>query len=179
MKKGLVSVMVLVGALLAVGEAHAQFEKGDRLLNLGVGVNSYYSGGIPISAIYEVGITPQISVGGGIDYLSHEYAYTYNFSRRFTALYIGARGSYHFNELLKINDERFDVYGGLSLGFRSFTWRDNANNIYNPVDSSYGSGLFLGIHVGGRYYFSNRIGAFLELGGLGSTNARIGVTFKL
>jgi hypothetical protein len=179
MKKRVVGVIVLVCALLSLGEAQAQFQKGDRLLNIGIGVNSYYNGGIPLSAIYEVGITPQISVGGGIDYLSHEYAYAYNYSRRFTALYIGARGSYHFNELLKINDERFDVYGGLSLGFRSFTWSGNAYNNYYGLDSSYGSGLFLGIHIGGRYYFTNRIGAFLELGGLGSTNARVGVTLKL
>lgn len=172
------SVVVMVVALFSMMDAQAQFKKGDKLLNIGLGVNSYYNGGIPLSAIYEVGITPQISVGGGIDYLSSEYAYAYNFYRSFTALYIGARGSYHFNELLKINDKRFDVYGGLSLGFRSFTWRDNATYNYYALDSSYGSGLFLGIHVGGRYYFTNRVGAFLELGGLGSTNARVGVTFK-
>jgi hypothetical protein len=124
-----------------------------------------------------VGVTPQISVGGGVDYLSSEYRY-YSYQRNFTALYIGARGSYHFNELLKIKDKRFDVYAGLSLGFRSFTWSDNANSFYYGPDSSYGSGLYLGLHIGGRYYFSNRIGAFLELGGLGSTNARVGVTFK-
>ena len=80
--------------------ASAQFKKGDKLLNLGIGVNSYYSGGIPFSSSFEVGVTDQISAGVGLDYLTHNYKIgptNYGFS----ALYIGARGSYHFNELLK------------------------------------------------------------------------------
>lgn len=178
MKKRIGILVVGALVLLTMKDVQAQFKKGDRLLNIGLGVNSYYNGGIPISAIYEVGVTPEISVGGGIDYLSHEYNYTYNYRRRFTALYIGARGSYHFNELLKIKDKRFDVYAGLSLGFRSFTWSDDKYYNNYGLDSSYGSGLYLGIHIGGRYYFNNRLGAFLELGSLGSTNARVGVTLK-
>ncbi|NOS92593.1 MAG: hypothetical protein HOP30_11765 [Cyclobacteriaceae bacterium] len=178
MSKRISSVVVIVVAIVTSLNAQSQIKKGEKLLNIGFGVNSYYNGGIPLSAILEVGVTPQITVGGGIDYLSYDYGYNYSTRRSFTALYIGARGSYHFNELLKINDNRFDVYGGLSLGYRSFSWSDNYNNSYYGLDSNYGSGIFLGIHIGGRYYFTDHIGGFLELGGLGSTNARIGVTFK-
>ena len=104
--------------------ASAQFNKGDKLLNLGIGVNSYYSGGIPLSSSFEVGVTDQISVGVGLDYLSHNYKIgTTNYG--FSALYIGARGSYHFNELFKLDVKELDIYGGLSLGYRSFSWKDN------------------------------------------------------
>ena len=176
--KKVVGALVLVVMVCATAHAQLKFKKREGLLNLGIGVNSYYNGGIPLSAIYDMGVTPEITVGGGIDYLSHDYNYGFNRYASFTALYIGARGSYHFNELLKINDNRWDVYAGLSLGFRSFSWKDNNYNFYG-MDSNYGSGIYLGIHIGGRYYFTNRLGAFMELGGLGSTNARVGVTLKL
>lgn len=177
MKKKLLGVLVLVATFYSTAHAQLKFKKLEGLLNLGLGVNSYYNGGIPISATYEMGVTPEITVGGGIDYLSHNYNYNYNRYASFTAIYIGARGSYHFNELFKIKDDRFDVYAGVSLGYRSFSWKDNSYYYYG-ANSNYGSGIYLGVHAGGRYYFSKRAGAFLELGALGSTNARVGVTLR-
>src|SRR5258706_14668112 len=165
----------LLGALsFSSITASAQYKKGDKLLNLGFGLNSYYSGGIPLSAIFEYGATEDISVGGGIDFLSYHYGvggadYSY------TATYLGGRASYHFNRLINLKHENWDIYGGLSLGYRSFSWSG-----YNGagVGDVYGSGLFLGIHAGARYYFNKSVGGFLEVGALGSTNARLGVAFK-
>ena len=139
---------VLSLLLLVFNSANAQFNKDDKLLNVGIGVNSYYNGGIPLSSSFEVGITDEISVGAGLDYLSHRYN-TLGVKYGFSALYLGARGSYHFSKLLNLRDEALDVYGGASLGYRRFTWRDNNNLI--GLGSSYGSGLFVGIHVGARY----------------------------
>jgi hypothetical protein len=154
--------------------ASAQYRKGDHLLNVGFGLNSYYEGGVPLSVIYEAGVSDDISFGGGIDYLSYHYgAGGTDFS--YTATYVGFRGSYHFSKLLDIRDPNWDVYGGLSLGYRAFSWKD-----YNGAGtgSAYNSGLYLGIHIGTRYYFSKSVGGFFELGALGSTNARIGVAFR-
>ena len=176
MKRILLGVC-LVGALSFLSHTtFAQYKKGDNLLNLGIGLNSYYLGGIPVSGIFEAGVSKDISFGGGIDYLSYHYGFPgYNYS--FSAVYIGARGSYHFNELLNLKSNKADIYGGLSLGYRSFSWSDN--NVNNSgLNGNYSNGLYLGIHMGGRYYFSNKAAGFLELGALGSTNARIGVTFK-
>ena len=164
----------MVAAFLLTSIAFAQngaFKKGDKLLNAGIGVNSFYSGGIPFGASFEVGISDAISVGGGIDYLSSNYSGL----MKFTAMYFGARANYHFNELLNINNEKVDLYGGLTLGYRSFSWNDKEDF---GLGGSYGSGLFLGGLVGGKYYFSDKIGAFVELGAIGSTNARLGVAFK-
>ena len=145
------------------------YKKGDQLVNLGIGVNSYYSGGIPFGASYENGITDEISVGGSFDYLTHDYL-----TFKFTAIYFGARGSYHFNDLLKINNSKVDLYGGATLGYRSFSWSADGQNL----GDAYGSGVFLGAYAGGRYYFGSGIGAFAELGAIGSTNAKLGVAFK-
>lgn len=156
--------------------AHAQFNKNDKLLNVGIGVNSYYNGGIPLSSSFEVGITDDISVGAGLDYLSYRYN-TLGTKYGFSALYLGARGSYHFSKLLNVRDEALDIYGGASLGYRRFTWRDN--NTFTGLGNSYGSGLFLGIHVGARYYFAPKVGGFFEVGAGGSSNARLGLAFRL
>lgn len=167
---------VLSLLLLVFNSANAQFNKDDKLLNVGIGVNSYYNGGIPLSSSFEVGITDEISVGAGLDYLSHRYN-TLGVKYGFSALYLGARGSYHFSKLLNLRDEALDVYGGASLGYRRFTWRDNNNFI--GLGSSYGSGLFVGIHVGARYYFAPKVGGFFEVGAGGSGNARLGLAFRL
>lgn len=176
MKKNLILFLLAGCFMLLSGSAFAQYEKGDKLLNVGIGVNSYYNGGIPFGASFEVGVTDEISVGGSIDYLSHNYGNFAGDDWRFTALYIGARGSYHFNELLNLSNEAIDIYGGLTLGYRNFSWSDS--RFGSGLGNSYGSGVFLGIYAAGRYYFSEKVGAFLEVGAVGSTNAKLGVAFK-
>jgi len=167
-------LMLVVGLVsLASYEAKAQFEKGDNLLNLGIGVNSYYNGGIPIGASFEHGVTDDISIGLGVDYLS--YRYNFGTSRYgFNILYLGLRGSYHFNRLFNLNVEELDIYGGAQLGYRSFSWKDD----FSSAGDTYASGVFFGIHAGARYYFKPNIGGFLELGAGGSGNARLGLAFK-
>ena len=173
--KRIILGVCLVGVLSFLSNtASAQYRKGDNLLNIGLGLNTYYEGGVPLSVIYEKGITDDISVGGGIDYLSYHYG-AGGVDHSYTAIYIGARGSYHFNKLLNLRNESWDIYGGASLGYRSFSW---TNFTGTGAGDAYGSGLFLGIHAGARYYFSKSVGGFLELGALGSTNARIGVAFR-
>jgi hypothetical protein len=68
------------------------------------------------------------------------------------------------------------LYGGAALGYRSFSWKDNFSNA--SLGDSYGSGVYFGIFIGGRYYFTNNVGGFAELGAIGSTNVRIGLAFK-
>ena len=174
MKKNLLLFVCLVLA----GNLYAQknsFSEGDKLLNLGIGLNSYYSGGIPFGASFEYGVTDVISAGANIDYLSYTYDYAGFGSYKFTALYIGARGSYHFNELLNLNNDKIDLYAGVTLGYRSFSWSDDFNG---SIGDSYGSGVFFGIYAGGKYYFTEKIAAFTELGAVGSTNVRLGVAFR-
>ena len=170
--------MVFLFSVVLASQAYAQeygYNKGDKLVNVGVGVNSYYSGGIPLSISYEQGITDQISVGAGIDYLSDKYK-AGSASYKFTALYFGARASYHVNELLNINNEKIDLYAGATAGYRTFTWKNSYSN--GTLGDSYGNGFFFGGYIGAKYFFTTRIGAFTELGAAGSTNGRLGVALK-
>lgn len=171
MKKLLTFCFLLAVLLTTSFKGFSQaYKKGDKFLNATVGINSYYSTGVPLGASYEVGITDAISVGGQADYASGNYGSGLGFS----AFYVGARGAYHLAEILKINSDKVDVYAGLGLGYRSFSWKDG----YNGVGYSYGNGLNFNYFVGGRYFFSDNIGAVLELGYSGLSNARLGLTFK-
>ncbi len=171
--KKTIFTMVAIFAISSFSFAqNGAFSNGDKLLNIGIGLNSYYNGGSPLGASFEYGITDDISVGANIDYLSTKYN-----GYKFNAFYFGVRANYHFNELLEINNDQVDLYGGLSLGYRSFSWTDHFYE--SSLGKGYGSGTYLGLIVGGKYYFSDNIGAFLELGAGGASNARIGVAFKL
>ncbi len=152
------------------------YSKGDKLLNAGIGINSYYDRGIPIGASFEAGVSNEISVGVNVDFVSSKYDYAYTSSYKFTAIYLGLRGSYHVNELLNIANEKIDLYGGATLGFRSFKWKDAYSN--STLSGRYGSGIYAGAFIGGKYYFTKNVGAFAELGAIGSTNARVGLGFK-
>ncbi len=172
--------LVLVLSMFSFICLHAQetgFKKNDNLLNLGVGINSYYNGGIPLSVSFERGITDNISIGVVADYLSDKYKYNSSSSYKFTALYFGARASYHVNDLLKINNNNVDLYGGLVLGYRNFSWKYSYSG--SSLSDNYGNGLFIGAYAGGKYYFSPALGAFAELGATGSTNCRVGLAVKL
>ena len=148
------------------------YKKGDKLLNATIGLNSAYSSGLPLGASFEVGVTDAISVGGSLDYTSFKYSgldYGYKF------IYFGARGSYHVNELLKIESDKIDVYGGLGLGYYTASYSGPNGSLYT---GAYGGALYFTGFVGGRYYFSDNIGAVLELGGGGVSNVKAGLTFK-
>ena len=173
MKKILLSSLLALTAMVCFQiTAQAQsYQKGDKLLNLGIGLGTYGAGGIGLGGSFEYGIHDAISVGvlGGYSGRSN-----YLGAGRWSVLTFGARGSYHFNELLKLDDDKIDVYAGLGLGYRNISWSYSGLGGYND---SWGSGiLFLG-HIGARYYFKPNLGVFAELGsGFGTLQA--GVSFK-
>lgn len=179
MKKTILTFMAIVAIAITATAQKSGYSKNDKLLNIGIGVNSYYNNGIPIGVSFEKGISDVISVGADFNYLSSNYDLGYGYNLKFTAMYFGARASYHFNEIIGIDNEKLDFYGGATLGYRNFSWSDNTNGaLTSELGSSYGSGAYLGAFIGGKYYFTDKIGALLELGAIGSTNARIGVAFK-
>jgi hypothetical protein len=167
MKKIFASLVACVVFTLVTTSAFAQYEKGDKLLNLGVGLGTYGAGGLGLGGSFEVGIHEAISVGVLAGYSGRSY-----FGSNWSVLTIGARGSYHVNKLLNLTDEKIDLYAGLGLGYRNVTWN------YGGIRAeSWGSGLnFLG-HVGGRYYFKPSTAFFAELGS-GFSTLHAGVTFK-
>lgn len=159
------------------------YSKGDNLLNLGIGIGSPffgsgYSSSLPVnpSVSFEKGITDEISVGGQLAYASSKYDVNLpgaNYSFKQNAFYIGARGSYHLNELFKL-DPKFDVYGGASLGYVIASVSNNQG-----FNGTTGSGVGFGLFAGGKYYFSDNTSVFAELGYQSLAVLNVGIAFKL
>jgi hypothetical protein len=155
------------------------FHQGDKLLNLGVGLSSYYYG-TPIGLSFESGVSDDISVGAQFDYNSGNYDGYYSSSYRwgYSAYYLGIRGSYHLNNVLQLNEEKVDLYAGLGLGYQRFRWDDDAYGYGYGYSYNYRSGLFFNYFIGGKYYFTPKVGAFVELGYTGLSSSRVGISFK-
>ncbi len=172
MKKTLFSFFTVACILLA-GQSFAQMQigKGTKFVNVGIGVGgySYFSGsGLGLNAALDVGVVDNITVGGVAGYRSY--------GDGVSSFDIGVRGSYHFNELANISNDKVDLYAGLGLSYYSL----NYGNTYLRsvgISDSYGT-TYIPFHAGARYFFSNKIGGFAELGSALAT-LKIGLTFKL
>jgi len=179
MKKLLsVSIFIVLVASISFGQT---YKKGDNNLNIGIGpglAGIYGSMDVPsISVGYQVGVHEKFSVGGivgyssssydGGSYLGKDYKWTY------TYIFIGGRGEYHF---IDANIENLDIYAGVTLGYNIVSVSEPTG--YSGFYSSEGSYLLYGFHAGGRYYFTPKIGAFLELG-YGVGYIVVGGTFRL
>ena len=139
-------------------------------VNLGVGLATYYGGGFPVGVSVEADVKNNFSVGGSVDYYHYNYGYYasgYNFA------YFGARASYHLGEALNVQSSSFDPYIGASLGFR-YAGSGYSDYYYS---SSYNSGVWVGLHLGARFMFSPKVGAFTELG-YGVSAVKLGLTAK-
>lgn len=144
------------------------------MLNMGLGVQSYAVGGLCNGASFELGFTDKISVGGYFDYAQIGTKFG---DHRWKAQFVnyGVRGSYHLAGALGIGGTKFDPYAGLSIGTRTVIRRERLDR--NPYLNLRARGVFPGVHVGGFYHFSKKIGGFAELG-WGIAVVRMGITGK-
>jgi len=147
--------ILLFGIVLLGGAAFAQgpLDKGQGQFNAGIGFSSW---GVPVYIGFDVGVHPDITVGGELSFRFYNDRFEGNRYGN-SVVGIAGNGNYHFNSLLKI-PRNFDFYAGLNLGF--YVW--NTPSDYNGPHSS---GLGLGAQIGGRYYFNDRFGLNLEFGG--------------
>ncbi|GAB3731926.1 hypothetical protein [Spirosoma lituiforme] len=173
MKKFHFSILLVLG-LLAGTQSFAQYipDKGSKLLNVGIGVGGYgfgvgYSSSVSFGASFEVGVVKNITVGGFADY--RRLSFSGLGGDGVSYYYLGARGSYHFNELLNLGTDKADLYAGIGLGYQGIS----GTYYYGGTGA-----IIVPIHLGGRYFFSEKVGGFAEL----TTDVsplRLGVTFKL
>jgi hypothetical protein len=176
------SIAIVFACLLAQKNVSAQSSaagftdvKGVNFLNAGIGLGSYGlygTGGLPLTASFEHGFTDKISAGINIGYIQRKYINDWKYSY----LIFGARGSYHFNELLNVAEPKLDLYGGAGLIYRHWKFKYTSDGTYHDYKSSGGSVDFA-LHAGGRYLFNEHIGAYAEVG-YGISPLQLGVTFK-
>ncbi|MBK8706323.1 MAG: hypothetical protein IPN33_24000 [Saprospiraceae bacterium] len=162
-------VLVLFTAVLCCGlvqESQAQaYEKGSKVLNIGIGVGGWYDFGFispGVSASFEVGVWPtgKFGVIGIGAYTGFRVAVDKNdFFGDITYgnFVLAPRGTYHFTI---IPVEKLDVYAAIQLitAFESINYDDDFFEDSNSVN------IYPGVVAGVRYYFSDRFGVFGEVG---------------
>lgn len=177
MKKFLSITLLAFAAMICFhSTSFAQFSKGDKKINLGVGIGSI--GG---NASIEYGIMDDLGVGlfasferpnTGLIGTALGVRYGYN------QISIGPRAAYHLNRILNMDDEKFDLYVAGGILYRN----DSYGSDYSAYRRSVGlpasdSGLSLLARVGAGFQFSDNLSGFAELGSGGSW-LQAGISFK-
>jgi hypothetical protein len=183
--------IVVLGLALALAIPYANlnaqlFDKGDKVVTCGIGLGAtYYSFGsgykTTVPPLFVAGdyclredLGPgNLGVGGYIGYSAYKYDYGYsNWNVKYGTLIIGARGTYHFTELV----DKLDLYGGILIGAEivSSKYSDpQLKDVYNANSS----GPAYSIFGGARYFFSDNMAATGELG-YGIAWLSLGISFK-
>ncbi len=139
MKRIKLLFVFLLVSFLGFAQNKAPLSVGEKQVNFGAGFGNGFPvyGSIDFSVHNDITIGPEIGFDlSGLDYIT-----------------FAGRGDYHWNTLLEIPSE-WDFYSGLNLGFLV-----GVNN-YTGSD-----GLYLGMQVGGRYYWDKMWAVNLEIGG--------------
>lgn len=144
MKKLVFMLMVFAGVAVS---AQAYTGKGDQKVNLGLNAWGYGTG---ITATYDYGLNQLISFGAG----ANAYFDGYKDNNKDNRVFIFGRVNFHLNEALEL-PEKLDIYPGVDLGVL-------------------GRDFGIGAHIGARYFFTEKVGVFAEVGNNGS----LGVSFN-
>jgi hypothetical protein len=160
------------------------FSKGDRVINLGIGVPSYLGGNgyetkLPlISGSFDYGLLDgllegkaSIGVGGYLGYTANRFKYTGNQGYDFLYLILGPRASFHYHFV-----DKLDTYGGLALvcNIVSSSSYGNADMAYKPDNTSR---PIPSLYFGARYFLADNIAGFAEIG-YGISVIDVGISFK-
>lgn len=181
---------LLLTAFVCATSVHAQFfNKGTNVVSAGVGLGSSFGSftygsqtpGISVQyekGVWEIGGPGVISLGGYAGRKSFKNSGSsgaYSWSEKWSYTIIGVRSAYHYNG---INNEKFDVYGGLMLSYNILNYKFSDNGGSGSYHAgSYGNATGFSAYVGGRYLFTDNIGAFAELG-YGVSYLTLGIAVK-
>jgi hypothetical protein len=181
-----------LGLILSISSiAGAQsFDKGTKVASLGIGIGSSlgsfdYSTQIPgISLMYEQGIAQAgnvgvIGLGGYVGYKSFSWetkSGTIESKSKWNYTIIGLRGALHFTG---IDKENLDLYGGVMASYNLLNYSYEDNTGFNSGNTgNFGNSAGLTLFAGARYYFSDNLAAFAELGyGVAYLNLGLAVKF--
>lgn len=186
--KGILAVVVALVLVCNLASAQKSiYRKGQNVAQVGIGIGGiggfYGTSSLPvISAGVEFGIHEFVSVGGILGYSTSKYEYPFIFvgqkgvySYKYSYITIAGRGSYH----LPLDIQNTDLYAGVGLGYTIVSSKvDGKTPSGLVIAGASGSYFFFGVHAGGRYYFSQSVAGYAELGyGFGILN--VGVAFRI
>lgn len=164
-------LMTLLFAGILSTTAFAQsFKEGDKIVQVGIGVGSpFYAANSsmvlpPMHVSGEFGFSDKIGVGGLIGFAASKYESTLfggSYSWSYKYIIVGARGSYHF-----YNTDKIDAYGGVMLGanIASAKFESDIAGLEKWVTEPKAGGVAYGFYAGGRYYLSEKMAVFGEVG---------------
>jgi hypothetical protein len=182
----------LIIAFLSItsGVSAQEFAVGTNVISGGLGFGGYYgsykysSQSPSISLQYERGIWPidgpgVISLGGFAGFKTYKYDYNFgqfNYKEKWNYTVLGLRSAYHYTGL---DVKNLDVYGGLMLSYNilSYSYSDNDPFDNNSRSGNYNSRLGLTLYVGGRYYLTDNLAGFMELG-YGVAYVNLGLAYR-
>ena len=171
--------------------ANAQaIKKGDFILQPDLNIGSWggmgssgFGFGATLNAEYAV--HDYVSVGAYIGDGYTRFSSGYGDKLSFNRLGFGARGVFHFWSLIDnkvgkdLKSDKIDFYLPVHLGYHIFKYSNNYEDDLDDFDLELKSGQFrVGVGVGIRYYFNDRIGINLETGGMEISYAKLGATIK-
>lgn len=126
--------------------AQAWTGKGDQKVQLGLNAWGYGTG---VTGTYDYGLNKLISVGAGMN----AYFGGYKNNDKDNRVFIFGRLNFHLREALDL-PEKLDIYPGVNVGVL-------------------GKDFGIGAHIGARYFFTEKIGVFAEVGNNGSLGVSI------
>lgn len=141
------------------------FGEGTNALNVGIGFGTTYGYGAGVSASpafsasFEHGfkqLGPGVLGFGVLAGYQHASFDSYGSDFSSTDLVVSLRGAYHY----PVTDA-FDAYAGVGLGYRRISYDIDGAGSSFVADYS---GVYSAGFIGGRYFFTDAIGAFAELG---------------
>ena len=168
MKKNFLIALVAMMLFTIGADAQSALPKGQTQVNFGVGFSNR---GVPVYFGIDHAVHNNVTLGGEVSYRGYKENYR-NDEYKHNVIGLSGNFNYHFNTLFSI-PSNFDLYAGANVGF----------NIYNSPDNYNGdnvSGLGLGLQLGGRYFFTEKVGVNLEVGGGNAySGGKLGLTVRL
>ena len=174
-------LLMIVAAFPTISKAQS-FEQGNIIFSAGYGFpnlgkslfkiyedeTGYDVGGIgPLHGKFEYAVSDNIGVGLTFNFVSYDVNWTdsdggttYNYTYDVTGWRVNARLNFHF-----LNSDNVDPYFGLGIGYGNTTWSFTTNDPFfggGAISSPIGIGFET--TVGLRYYFTEMIGLYGELG---------------
>lgn len=168
--KNTTKILLPFFSLLIFNSISAQnnLDKGDAQINVGLGMSNW---GLPVYVGADFGVVPDFTIGAEFSYRNYNDRFA-NIRYRHSVTGALINGNYHFNTLLS-TPSKLDIYAGLNLGF--YSWQYDRN-----YPGARYTGWGWGGQIGGRYFFSNKVGLNLEFGGGAAlSGGKLGLTFKL
>lgn len=184
----IVAISLMLALFVPFSRLDAQvFDQGDKVVSFGIGLGSTY---YVLGSAYSTTLPPlfvaadycfredlgpgNLGLGAYMSFSGYKETWNYagdDYGYKYTSIVIGARGTYHFTDLV----DNLDLYGGVMIGpeiviSKSYGY-DNNNMSPN------GSGVAYDVFGGARYFLSDNFAVMGELG-YGIAWLKIGVSLK-